>query len=243
MNFGEDRMDSNVIQIGGMSLHGIGFQVCGSCGKIQSKLVKAERRHDISCKNYGKDMEGQSFENTFLLYRELKSEAIRLLIPSLNQDEGRDTQSFVAAIHLGLKSVFGGHLNHLKLSVQQLPISGSNMRSQHVFIYDSVPGGTGYPMRVLHVPVTPINPNPGFSGDGSLSFNSSHAEVLNFGWQVSVERKSSGISKVMDCRNDLRNSDFRCSRLSRRIFSCSVAALSKQASQICGLKNLIHSAV
>jgi DEAD/DEAH box helicase domain-containing protein len=144
MNFGEDRMDSNVIQIGGKSLHGIGFQVCGSCGKIQSRQVKVERRHDISCKNYGKDMEGQSFENTFLLYRELKSEAIRLLIPSLNQDEGRDTQSFVAAIHLGLKSVFGGHLNHLKLSVQQLPISGSNMRSQHVFIYDSVPGGTGY---------------------------------------------------------------------------------------------------
>lgn len=144
VNFGEDRMDSNVVQIGGKSLHGIGFQVCGSCGKIQSRQVRAERRHDISCKNYGKEMEGQSFENTFLLYRELRSEAIRLLIPSLNQDEGRDTQSFVAAIHLGLKSVFGGHLNHLKLSVQQLPISGSNMRSQHVFVYDSVPGGTGY---------------------------------------------------------------------------------------------------
>lgn len=144
VNFGEDRVDANVIQIGGKSLHGIGFQVCGSCGKIQSRKVQAEKRHDISCKNYGKEMDGQAFENTFLLYRELKSEAIRLLIPSLNQDEGRDTQSFVAAIHLGLKSVFGGHLNHLKLSVQQLPISGSNMRSQHVFIYDSVPGGTGY---------------------------------------------------------------------------------------------------
>jgi DEAD/DEAH box helicase domain-containing protein len=144
VNFGEDRVDSNVIQIGGKSLHGIGFQVCGSCGKIQSRKVQAEKRHDISCKNYGKDMEGQSFENTFLLYRELKSEAIRLLIPSLNQDEGRDTQSFVAAIHLGLKSVFGGQLNHLKLSVQQLPISGSNMRSQYAYIYDSVPGGTGY---------------------------------------------------------------------------------------------------
>lgn len=144
VNFGEDQIDSNVIQIGGKALHGIGFQVCGACGKIQSRKVQAEKRHDISCKNYGREMEGQAFENTFLLYRELKSEAIRLLIPSLNQDEGRDTQSFVAAIHLGLKSVFGGHLNHLKLSVQQLPISGSNMRTQHVFIYDSVPGGTGY---------------------------------------------------------------------------------------------------
>lgn len=144
VNFGEDRMDANVIQIGGKSLHGIGFQVCSSCGKIQPRNGKQEKRHDITCRHYGKETNTETFENTFLLYRELKSEAIRLLIPSLNQDEGRDTQSFVAAIHLGLREVFGGHLHHLKLSVQQLPISGGNMRSQHVFIYDSVPGGTGY---------------------------------------------------------------------------------------------------
>ena len=144
VNFGEDRMDANVIQIGGKNLHGIGFQVCSSCGKIQPSNGKKEKRHDITCRHYGKEIGGEKFEHTFLLYRELKSEAIRLLIPSLNQDEGRDTQSFVAAIHLGLREVFGGHLHHLKLSVQQLPISGGNMRSQHVFIYDSVPGGTGY---------------------------------------------------------------------------------------------------
>jgi len=144
INFGQDQLDANVIEIGGKSLRGIGFKVCSTCGRVQSKNMPAARRHDISCRHYGSDGEDQEFENTFLLYRELKSEAIRLLIPSLNQDEGKDTQSFVAAIHLGLRSVFGGHLSHLKLSVQQLPISGSNMRSQHVFIYDSVPGGTGY---------------------------------------------------------------------------------------------------
>ena len=144
VNFGEDRMDANVVQIGGKNLRGIGFQVCSTCGKIQPRNGNKEKRHDIACRHYGKESGGEAFENTFLLYRELKSEAIRLLIPSLNQDEGRDTQSFVAAIHLGLREVFGGHLHHLKLSVQQLPISGGNMRSQHVFIYDSVPGGTGY---------------------------------------------------------------------------------------------------
>ena len=93
----------------------------------------------MACKHYGKDTKAEEFERTFLLYRELKSEAIKLLIPSLNQDENIDTQSFVAAIHMGLKAHFGGYLSHLKLSVQQLPIGGGQLRSQHVFVYDSVP--------------------------------------------------------------------------------------------------------
>lgn len=143
-NFGEDQRDAESVQIGGKTLHGVGFRVCGSCGKIQSRRTPDNQKHDISCKFYGKDVAAEQFENTFLLYRQLESEAIKFLIPSLNQDEDIDTQSFVAAIHLGLKEKFGGHLAHLKLAVQQQPIADSPLRAQHVFIYDSVPGGTGY---------------------------------------------------------------------------------------------------
>lgn len=143
-NFGEDRRDADSIQIGGKTLHGVGFRVCTSCGKIQTRNMKENRRHDISCKFYGKEAANEEFENTFLLYRQLESEAIKLLIPTLSQDESIDTQSFVAAIHLGLKAKFGGQLSHLKLSVQHQPIAGSSLKAQHVFIYDSVPGGTGY---------------------------------------------------------------------------------------------------
>lgn len=143
-NFGEERRDADALQIGGRTLHGVGFRVCRSCGKIQQKRDKDKPKHDIACRYYGKDVDSDEFESTFLLYRQLQSEAIKLLIPSLNQDENVDTQSFVAAIHLGLKERFGGHLTHLKLSVQHQPIAGSSLRSQHVFIYDSVPGGTGY---------------------------------------------------------------------------------------------------
>lgn len=143
-NFGEERRDAESLQIGGKTIHGIGFRVCQSCGKIQQKRDKEKPKHDIACRFYGKDADSDEFENTFLLYRQLQSEAIKLLIPSLNQDESVDTQSFVAAVHLGLKERFGGHLSHLKLSVQHQPIAGSSLKSQHVFIYDSVPGGTGY---------------------------------------------------------------------------------------------------
>ena len=143
-NFGEDRREAESIQIGGKTLQGVGFRVCTSCGKIQTRNMRENRRHDIACKFYGKDAASEEFENTFLLYRQLESEAIKLLIPSLSQDEGIDTQSFVAAIHLGLKAKFGGQLSHLKLSVEHQPIAGSSLKAQHVFIYDSVPGGTGY---------------------------------------------------------------------------------------------------
>ena len=143
-NFGEDQFDGDSVQIGGKTLRGVGFKVCNSCGKIQSRRANDKPKHDISCKLYGKDLKGEEYENTFLLYRQLNSEAIKLLIPSLNQDENIDTQSFVAAINLGLKEKFGGHLSHLKLSVQQQPIGDGTLRSQHVFIYDNVPGGTGY---------------------------------------------------------------------------------------------------
>lgn len=143
-NFGEEQFGAETVQIGGRSLHGLGFRMCSSCGKIQSSRTRDANKHDISCRLYGKDDTEEEFETTFLLYRQLESEAIKLLIPSLNQDENVDTQSFVAAIHLGLKERFGGHLSHLKLSVQHQPIAGSPLRSQHVYIYDGVPGGTGY---------------------------------------------------------------------------------------------------
>jgi DEAD/DEAH box helicase domain-containing protein len=143
-NFGEDQRDAESLQIGGKTMHGVGFKVCGSCGKVQSRRFKDDQKHDISCNFYGKEVDTEEFESTFLLYRQLESEAIKLLIPSLNLDENIDTQSFVAAIHLGLKEKFGGHLSHLKLSVQHQPIADSSLKVRHVFIYDSVPGGTGY---------------------------------------------------------------------------------------------------
>jgi len=144
VNFGEDRPNADSLQIGGKTLQGVGFLVCSSCGKIQSARSGDDPKHDIACKHYGKGGGQDEFERTFLLYRQLESEAIRMLIPSVSQDDNVDTQSFVAAIHLGLKRKFGGHLSHLKLAIQNLPIAGSNLRTQYVFVYDSVPGGTGY---------------------------------------------------------------------------------------------------
>jgi len=144
VNLGEEKPDSENLEIGGKQIRGIGFSVCKHCGKVQSqRAYSQEKNHDISCEIYGKAVT-ETDVTSFLLYRELKSEAIRLLIPSLSQDEQTDTQSFVAALHLGLRKRFGGHLDHLRLEVQSMPVPGTSLQSQHVYVYDSVPGGTGY---------------------------------------------------------------------------------------------------
>ena len=144
VNFGQEQFDRDPVEIGGKSMRGVGFKVCSECGKIwNSGRSGSKHLHDISCKHFGSDDEAD-FNQSLLLYRNLNSEAIRMMVPSLSLDVGMDAQSFIAALHLGLRKKFGGHLSHLKLGIQYQPVPGMDVSSQHVFLYDSVPGGTGY---------------------------------------------------------------------------------------------------
>ena len=125
-------------------MRGVGFRVCSECGKIWNNgRGNTKHMHDVSCKHFGTENE-DNFDRSFLLYRSLNSEAIRLMIPSLSTDSDEDAQSFIAALHLGLRKKFGGHLSHLKLAIQYKPVPGMTLRTQHVYLYDAVPGGTGY---------------------------------------------------------------------------------------------------
>lgn len=144
VNFGIDRFDGDPVEIGGKTMRGVGFRVCSECGKIWNNgRGNTKHMHDVSCKHFGTEDE-EHFDRSFLLYRSLNSEAIRLMIPSLSTDSDEDAQSFIAALHLGLRKKFGGHLSHLKLAIQYKPVPGMSLRTQHVYLYDGVPGGTGY---------------------------------------------------------------------------------------------------
>jgi len=144
VNFGIDRFDGDPVEIGGKTMRGVGFRVCSECGKIWNNgRGNTKHMHDVSCKHFGTEDE-ELFDRSFLLYRSLNSEAIRLMIPSLSTDSDEDAQSFIAALHLGLRKKFGGHLSHLKLAIQYRPVPGMSLRTQHVYLYDGVPGGTGY---------------------------------------------------------------------------------------------------
>ena len=83
------------------------------------------------------------------LYRELETEALRLLIPATTLDFTRvKVESFEAAFMLGMKEYFG-NVDHLKVNISEVPVAGNTYRKQYLVIYDSVPGGTGYLKQLL----------------------------------------------------------------------------------------------
>lgn len=151
VNFGETgASDERVFEVAGKELERPGFRICADCGTVQPKRGKAE--HTLFCKH--KKAEGdEGIVQCLYLYREYVSEAIRILMPSMSvgTDE-QQTQSFVAAMQLGLKKRFGGKVDHLQMMVSDQPIPNSDRREKYLVIYDSVPGGTGYLHELLADP-------------------------------------------------------------------------------------------
>ena len=127
-----------------------GFQVCLDCGvvvpsngRMQDALHRrscSRRRANEKRKQENKDLWPYNWSSVYL-HRELRSEAIRLLLPIATRQE-IDTLS--ACIHLGLRLRFEGNPAHLIVSPQVMPDPYSSMNRYYVVLLDAVPGGTGY---------------------------------------------------------------------------------------------------
>jgi len=127
-----------------------GFQVCRDCGVVvpSSGLIN-DVKHRRSCsrrranekrKQEGRDLLPYNWASIYL-HRELKSEAIRLLLPIATEEE---IQTLSACIHLGLRLRFEGNPAHLIVSPHVMPDAFSSMNRYYVMLLDAVPGGTGY---------------------------------------------------------------------------------------------------
>lgn len=130
-----------------------GFFVCRHCGVALPPEVTPENAdtgiHRKSCsarrkyeKLRKKGKAGNPYQYLSLyLYRELKSEAIRLLLP-LTDDE--DIYTLIACIILGLRLRFEGNPAHLIVQFQVMPDSATGLNKHYLVIMDAVPGGTGF---------------------------------------------------------------------------------------------------
>lgn len=127
-----------------------GFQVCADCGVVVPAEGLAEkvehRRHCSRRRENEKRRQKQQHEQPYrwervYLFRELRSEAIRLLLPSISEEE---QETLVAAIYLGLRLRFEGDPGHLIVAPQILPEPTRGVDRQFMVLMDSVPGGTGY---------------------------------------------------------------------------------------------------
>jgi DEAD/DEAH box helicase domain-containing protein len=147
INFGEQAMVGATHAIAGKSLKVKGFELCRQCGKVQRGKPKGSN-HTWACKFRDKPEDAQLRQLLFM-YREFSSEALRFLLPGASFWDEAGQPSFVGALHLGLRQRFGGKVDHLQSALGEEPQPGSQQRKTFLYLYDSVPGGTGYVRQLI----------------------------------------------------------------------------------------------
>lgn len=162
INFGKQGGSDQMLNVAGVELARPGFRLCKECGMVQHRRNQSEHMFKCSYRNAppkngerdsGEDESAAGILDCLYLYRQYESEAVRILMPKLSLAEREEQiQSFVAALQLGLKSRFGGKVDHLNITVSDEPIPGSVERASYLVLYDTVPGGTGYLHTLLADP-------------------------------------------------------------------------------------------
>lgn len=144
----------STMRIAGEDMPNVGFYVCPKCGKVVSSSSKEkEFEHSYSCQYYKKESSKDVVDYLYL-FREFKSESLRLSIPF----DTKTSPSFVAAVQMALHEYFHGNVQHLNVEVQKASLGSGNDTLDFLTIYDAIPGGTGYLKEFA------ANPNELFEG-------------------------------------------------------------------------------
>jgi DEAD/DEAH box helicase domain-containing protein len=147
INFGEQAMVGATHAIAGKALKVKGFELCRSCGKVQRGKPSA-RNHTWAC-TYRDKPDNAQLRQLLFMYREFNSEALRFLLPGASFWDEAGQPSFIGALHLGLRQRFGGKVDHLQSALGEEPQPGSQQRKTFLYLFDSVPGGTGYVRQLI----------------------------------------------------------------------------------------------
>lgn len=141
INFGEAAYDAPEGVVAGLTKPRPGFRVCGECHQVLSR--RGDEKHAPFCKWKGQGRSGK-VQDCVYLYRELTSEAVRLMVPTGRLEQERLLATFVAVLQLGLRRCFGGQVQHLRMTHYNEPIGTTDQSREFLMLYDTVPGGTGY---------------------------------------------------------------------------------------------------
>ena len=150
INFGyqQNLALNNKMDIAAEEVSKTGFRVCKDCGIVEKPVFiknHNQPRHRFNCKyNQQKQNEKEAWTD-IVLYREITSEAIRMLIPVSTTQQSDKLYTFKACLELGLRKWYRGNPGHLVVRDHFEPVQGEEHGSRHfLVIYDEVPGGTGY---------------------------------------------------------------------------------------------------
>ncbi len=158
INFGQKTSMRRGLQIAGQQRQSRPFLICRNCGMLQTDAFDADRnqkpgKHQSRCPS-DRMAEGRSeWEATVYLMRCFKTEALRLIVPVAGRAQDDDIKSFVAAIELGLKRHFSGRVDHIRsVVVEERLRSGASVKN--LYLYDAIPGGSGYLRQLASNPQT-----------------------------------------------------------------------------------------
>ena len=134
-------------QVAGHDVTAPRFEACRYCGVVpaaQSGVRElAEARHRGWCRQR-KEPDADPW-TTVVLTHELRTQAVRLLVPPVVVADATVRTSFRAALLLGLRQMMGGAPEHLDVVEAADPSSGGSGSERWVMVlHDLVPGGTGY---------------------------------------------------------------------------------------------------
>lgn len=141
VNHGQKSPDAPPIFIAGKEEAIGGLDICTACGK--AKLPDGKQSdHEYYCRYRGKEEDPRI---ALSLYHQFESESIRILLPIAEHTGIRQhAESFCAALLMGLKIHYLGQVDHLQTIIQDAPIPNEQVRRTFIYLYDTVPGGTGY---------------------------------------------------------------------------------------------------
>jgi hypothetical protein len=140
LNLGLGDALGNQVDIAGETLGAGRFSTCAHCGVVARRATETEEvRHRGFCSTRRGTPE--QWEN-LLLSHELRTQAVRLLLPVSALHYETTQASFKGALLLGLRRDFGGDPQHLNVLASSMS-DGSAVR-RFLVLHDTVPGGTGY---------------------------------------------------------------------------------------------------
>lgn len=127
-----------------------GFRICRDCGVAAGPNQDTDDvHHRRSCrglreterrKQKGQQDVAFKWESVYL-YRELRSEALRLLLPDADE---ADIATLGACLRLGLRLIFEGEPAHLAVLPRSIPDPAAGVVRHFLVLLDAVPGGTGF---------------------------------------------------------------------------------------------------
>lgn len=151
VNFGPDSGRGHEFFAAGDEMRIARFATCPLCGAIQgvhpqaydTEAGRIGTLHHTWCDQRELGVR-QERTRPVVLAHELRTQALRLLLPVSALEVDANFASFKTALLLGITEYFGGQPAHLRAELARMPAGQEGLTRTFLVLYDTLPGGTGY---------------------------------------------------------------------------------------------------